>query len=66
MRGLMGNLYKQDVAAASLFVACKIEDTLKKSREILATSYNIRHPQSEPINSDSPVSLLPMSCGGLD
>ncbi|KAG0636393.1 cyclin-like protein [Tuber brumale] len=44
-----------DVAAAALFVACKIEDTLKKSREILATSYNMRHPQLEPINSDSPI-----------
>ncbi|KAL7266173.1 RNA polymerase II C-terminal domain kinase beta subunit [Rhizina undulata] len=43
----------QDVAPATLFVACKIEDTLKKSREILATGYNLRHPQSEPINPDS-------------
>ncbi|KAH0608568.1 uncharacterized protein H6S33_001702 [Morchella sextelata] len=42
-----------DVAATSLFVACKIEDTLKKSREILAASYNLRHPQAEPINSDN-------------
>jgi hypothetical protein len=38
---------------ASLFVACKIEDTLKKSREILCVSYNLRHPNSEPINPDS-------------
>lgn len=45
----------QDVAATSLFVACKIEDTLKKSREILCASYNLRHPQVEPINSDNPV-----------
>lgn len=45
----------QDVAATSLFVACKIEDTLKKSREILAASYNLRHPQAEPINSDNQV-----------
>ena len=40
---------------AALFVACKIEDTLKKSREILAVSYNLRHPNAEPINPDSPV-----------
>lgn len=45
----------QDVAATSLFVACKIEDTLKKSREILCASYNLRHSQAEPINSDNPV-----------
>lgn len=44
----------QDAAAASLFVACKIEDTLKKSREILAGGINIRHPgSSEHINPDS-------------
>ncbi|TGZ85633.1 cyclin-like protein [Ascodesmis nigricans] len=42
-----------EAAAAALFSACKIEDTLKKSREILAVSYNIRHPQSNPINHDN-------------
>jgi len=42
-----------EAAAAALFVACKIEDTLKKSREILAASYNLRHPNAEPINPDS-------------
>lgn len=44
-----------DPSIAALFVACKIEDTLKKSREILAASYNLRHPNSEPINPDSPL-----------
>ncbi|KAF8252965.1 cyclin-like protein [Wilcoxina mikolae CBS 423.85] len=42
-----------DPSVAALFVACKIEDTLKKSREILAASYNLRHPNAEPINPDS-------------
>jgi CTD kinase subunit beta len=44
-----------DPSIAALFVACKIEDTLKKSREILAASYNLRHPNNEPINPDSPL-----------
>ncbi|KAF3937398.1 Cyclin-T1-2 [Dactylella cylindrospora] len=46
-----------DVALASLFTACKFEDTLKKSLEILAVAHNLRY-QSEhhdPINSDSPL-----------
>jgi CTD kinase subunit beta len=44
-----------DPSIAALFVACKIEDTLKKSREILAASYNLRHPNSEPIGPDAPL-----------
>ena len=44
-----------DPSLAALFVACKIEDTLKKSREILAASYNLRHPGQDPINPDSPL-----------
>ncbi|KAI9890743.1 MAG: RNA polymerase II C-terminal domain kinase beta subunit [Vezdaea aestivalis] len=32
----------QDVAIASLFLACKIEDTLKKSREILCAVQNLK------------------------
>ncbi|KAL4868276.1 Fructosamine kinase-domain-containing protein [Aspergillus spectabilis] len=47
------NLY--DAAAASLFVACKVEDTLKKSREILCAAYNLKLPQSEHISSDNQV-----------
>ncbi|KFY31362.1 hypothetical protein V494_07966, partial [Pseudogymnoascus sp. VKM F-4513 (FW-928)] len=31
-----------DAAAAALFAACKIEDTLKKSREILCAAYNLK------------------------
>ncbi|KAL4786744.1 Fructosamine kinase-domain-containing protein [Aspergillus varians] len=47
------NLY--DAAAASLFIACKIEDTLKKSREIICAAYNLKIPQSEHISSDNQV-----------
>ncbi|KAK4188097.1 CTD kinase subunit beta [Podospora australis] len=36
----------EDVALASLFVACKAEDTIKKSREILCAAHNLRHSQA--------------------
>ena len=35
----------QDAALASLFVACKVEDTIKKSREILCAAHNIKYPE---------------------
>ncbi|EPS36553.1 hypothetical protein H072_9843 [Dactylellina haptotyla CBS 200.50] len=44
-----------DVGLASLFTASKFEDTLKKSLEIQAVAYNLRYPNDEPINSDSPL-----------
>ncbi|KAL4992999.1 cyclin-like protein [Aspergillus recurvatus] len=44
-----------DAAAAALFMACKIEDTLKKSREILCAAYNLKLPQSEHISSDNQI-----------
>ncbi|KAI9376648.1 Fructosamine kinase-domain-containing protein [Aspergillus egyptiacus] len=47
------NLY--DAAAAALFTACKIEDTLKKSREIICAAYNLKLPQSEHISPDNQV-----------
>ncbi|KAK2735708.1 RNA polymerase II C-terminal domain kinase beta subunit [Myotisia sp. PD_48] len=46
-----------DAAAAALFTACKIEDTLKKSRDILCTSYNIKLPPTEHLSADDPVSI---------
>ncbi|KAF2101700.1 cyclin-like protein [Rhizodiscina lignyota] len=46
----------QDAAAAALFAACKIEDTLKKSREILCAAHNIKHPAQEWFTPDDPVS----------
>lgn len=46
----------QDAALASLFVACKVEDTIKKSRDILAASYNVKNPD-KPAAPDDKVSL---------
>ncbi|KAI1334467.1 hypothetical protein F5Y15DRAFT_401550 [Xylariaceae sp. FL0016] len=38
--------YWQDVALACLWVACKAEDTLKKSRDILCANHNIKNPDN--------------------
>ncbi|KAJ5619635.1 hypothetical protein N7510_003619 [Penicillium lagena] len=43
-----------DAAAAALFAACKIEDTLKKSREIVCAAYNLKLSPSEHLSSDDP------------
>ncbi|KAF2793008.1 cyclin-like protein [Melanomma pulvis-pyrius CBS 109.77] len=43
-----------DAAAASLFTACKIEDTLKKSREILCANWNLKAATSEHLSPDDP------------
>ena len=45
------------MAAAALFAACKIEDTLKKSREILCAAHNLKLTPAEQANPDDPVSL---------
>jgi len=45
----------QDAAAAALFAACKIEDTLKKSREVLCAAYNLKLAPSEHLSPDDPV-----------
>jgi len=47
-----------DAAAAALFTACKIEDTLKKSREILCAAYNLRVSPSEHLTPDDSVRNL--------
>lgn len=44
----------QDAALASLFVACKVEDTIKKSREILCAAHNIKYPD-HPLAQDDKV-----------
>src|SRR5436309_1070444 len=44
-----------DAAAAALFTACKIEDTLKKSREILCAAYNLRVSPFEHLTPDDSV-----------
>jgi CTD kinase subunit beta len=44
-----------DASAAALFTACKIEDTLKKSREILCANWNMKVGPGESLSSDDPV-----------
>ncbi|KAM3423568.1 hypothetical protein BST61_g994 [Cercospora zeina] len=45
-----------DAAAASLLTSCKNEDTLKKSRDILAAAYNMKHPNAhEQVGADDPM-----------
>ena len=47
----------QDAAAAALFTACKIEDTLKKSKDILCAAYNLKLPTADHVSPDDPVGL---------
>ncbi|RPA82884.1 hypothetical protein BJ508DRAFT_305184 [Ascobolus immersus RN42] len=44
-----------DLPLACLFLASKIEDTLQKSRELLAALHITKNPTSEPLPPDSPV-----------
>jgi len=49
------NYLWNDAAAASLLVACKMEDTLKKSRDILAASFNLKATSAhDHLPSDDP------------
>lgn len=41
-----------DASGAALFTACKIEDTLKKSREILCANWNLKLAPSEHLAPD--------------
>ncbi|KAK2630477.1 hypothetical protein QTJ16_001297 [Diplocarpon rosae] len=41
-----------DAAAAALLTACKIEDTLKKSREILCAAHNLTKLPADHLNPD--------------
>ncbi|KAJ5322801.1 hypothetical protein N7452_011090 [Penicillium brevicompactum] len=45
----------EDAAAAALFTACKIEDTLKKSRDIVCAAYNLKVSPSEQLSADDPM-----------
>lgn len=45
----------QDAAAAALFTACKVEDTLKKSKDILVAAYNLRASAGDRITTDDPI-----------
>ncbi|KEF55172.1 uncharacterized protein A1O9_08826 [Exophiala aquamarina CBS 119918] len=42
-------------AAAALFSACKVEDTLKKSRDILCASHNLKAGRHEQLSPDDQV-----------
>ncbi|KAK1755548.1 cyclin-like protein [Echria macrotheca] len=42
----------EDVALASLFTACKVEDTIKKSKDILCAAHNLRHPNDNKTPDD--------------
>ncbi|KAL2267208.1 hypothetical protein VTJ83DRAFT_4485 [Remersonia thermophila] len=42
----------EDVALAALFVACKAEDTIKKSREILCAAHGLRQPHDRKTPDD--------------
>lgn len=42
-----------DTAATCLFVACKMEDTSKKLKDILIAGYNIKHPNGPDISFES-------------
>lgn len=52
----------QDAAAAALLTANKIEDTLKKSRDILCAAHNMKIPNADHLSSDDVVSLPPFDC----
>ena len=51
----------QDAAAAALLTACKIEDTLKKSKEILCAAHNLKVSPSEHLSPDDNVRLASTS-----
>jgi CTD kinase subunit beta len=46
-----------DVAMACLFLACKVEDTLKKSKEILCACHNLKNPDRQ-LTQDDKVSYV--------
>lgn len=45
-----------EASAAALFTACKIEDTLKKSKEILCAAHNLQVTPAEHMSPDDSVS----------
>jgi CTD kinase subunit beta len=42
----------EDVALAALFVACKAEDTIKKSKDILCAAHNLRQSHDHKTPDD--------------
>ncbi|KAJ5899797.1 cyclin [Penicillium taxi] len=43
-----------DAVSAALFTACKVEDTLKKSRDIACAVHNLKLPQKAHLQPDDP------------
>jgi len=50
-----GEYVNIDAAAAALFAAAKIEDTLKKSKDVLCAAYNLKVPLAEQLSPDDAV-----------
>ncbi|OJK03246.1 hypothetical protein ASPACDRAFT_40569 [Aspergillus aculeatus ATCC 16872] len=48
-----------DAATAALFTACKVEDTLKRSREIVCAAYNLKLPPHEHVAPDNQAFDIP-------
>ncbi|PKS07347.1 hypothetical protein jhhlp_005949 [Lomentospora prolificans] len=42
----------QDSAMAALFLACKVEDTIKKAKDILCAAYNLKNPDHQTTPDD--------------
>ncbi|CAK7205291.1 RNA polymerase II C-terminal domain kinase beta subunit [Sporothrix eucalyptigena] len=56
----------QDAALAALFVACKVEDTIKKAKDVLCAAYNLKNPD-KPTTSDDKIFERPSAViVGLD
>ncbi|KAI9816327.1 MAG: RNA polymerase II C-terminal domain kinase beta subunit [Phylliscum demangeonii] len=47
--------YYYDVAGAALFAACKVEDTLKKSKDILCAAYNLKLAPADQLSTDNSI-----------
>jgi len=48
-----------DAAAASLLQSCKVEDTLKKSKDVLAAAWNLKASGHEQLGADDPMFEAP-------
>lgn len=48
----------ENAAIAALFLACKGQDTLKKSRDVLCAAHNMKVAPAQYLSNDDPVSSL--------
>ncbi|CZS83510.1 unnamed protein product [Fusarium graminearum] len=58
VRNLVDEYDYQDAALASLFVACKVEDTIKKSKDILAAAHAVKNPDKPAAPDDKIIICL--------